>query len=82
MSFVFRKTTKAEDENYNNRCSINLPNSMRCPRRITRFVNEYGFLCEGHFASLQQHSQIANEQNVNLDEGGELLTSKSEPTEK
>lgn len=79
--FTYRKTTKAEDENWQNKCSITLPNTMKCPRRITRVANNM-FLCEGHF---QLHIATARQQNmelVDLDEGGQILSGKSEPLEK
>lgn len=79
--FTYRKTTKAEEENWSNKCNITLPNTMRCTRRITRIVNG-NFLCEGHFQLNIATARQQNEEQVNLDEGGELLTGKSEPTEK
>ena len=79
--FTYRKTTKAEDEKFENKCGITLHNTMRCPRRITRFVNGQ-FLCEGHFQIKLAEARNKADQLVDLDENSELLTGKSEPLEK
>lgn len=70
-----------EDENWQNKCGITLPNTMKCPRRITRVVNGQ-FLCEGHFQLKLATARQTADELVDLDANSELLTGKSEPTEK
>lgn len=79
---TYRKTTKEEDTQWSLQCVITKLNSMRCDRRVTRIVNNKDAYCEGHFAPLLQIAVQNEEAILDQDSGGELLTGKSEPTEK
>lgn len=78
----YRKTTTAEDKDFNLKCNIMKQNHMQCTRRVTRVVNNNVYMCEGHFQIERQTSIAAKDTLIDQDEPIEEVTGISEPLEK